>query len=158
MTAADARRESAMTPQEMLGRLGEVIGTSDWIVVDQDRIDAFADVTGDHNAIHVDREAARATPFGTTIAHGFLTMSLLTMMAQESVPLIDVKMGLNYGFNRLRFISPVKAGKRIRGHFTLAALVEKRPGEWEQTLEATVEIEGEDKPALSAEWLSRLFV
>lgn len=145
-----------MTLEEMQAKVGEVIGTSDWLLVDQARIDAFADTTEDHQFIHVDPEAAKATPFGQTIAHGFLTVSLLApMMSGMEKP--AVQMSVNYGFNKLRFLTPVKSGKRIRGHFKLLELVEKRPGQWLQTVEVTVEIEGEDKPALIAEWMFQHF-
>ena len=146
-----------MKLEDMAARVGEVIGISDWYLIDQDRIDKFADTTEDHQFIHVDPEAAKATPFGQTIAHGFLTASMLApMMAGLEKP--DVKMSVNYGFNKVRFLSPVKSGKRIRGHFKLLELVEKRPGQWQQTVEATVEIEGEEKPALLAEWIFQHFV
>ena len=141
-----------MKLEELQARTGKTIGTSDWLLIDQDRIDHFADTTEDHQYIHVDPEAAKATPFGQTIAHGFLTLSMLPrLMSGLDKP--KVKMSVNYGFNKLRFLSPVKSGKRIRGRFKLLELTEKRPGQWQQTVEATVEIEGEDKPALLAEWI-----
>ena len=133
-------------------KIGEVIGTSGWFMIDQDRIDHFADDTEDHQFIHVNPEAAKATPFGGTIAHGFLTLSMLSAM-MEALEKPAVQMSINYGFNKVRFLSPVKSGKRIRGHFKLLELDEKRPGQWHQTVEVTVEIEGEDKPALLAEWI-----
>ena len=145
-----------MKLEDMLAKVGESVGTSDWILVDQARIDAFADTTEDHQFIHVDPEAAKATPFGQTIAHGFLTVSLLAPM-MEDLDKPDVQMSVNYGFNKLRFLTPVKSGRRIRGHFKLLELIEKRPGQWLQTVEVTVEIEGEDKPALIAEWLFQHF-
>lgn len=146
-----------MTLEDLAGRVGEVIGTSRWFTIDQRRIDRFADTTEDHQFIHVDPEAAKATPFGQTIAHGFLTVSMLApMMSGLDKP--DTKMSVNYGFNKLRFLSPVKSGQRIRGSFKLLELVEKRPGQWQQTVEATIEIEGEDKPALLAEWIFQHFV
>ena len=145
-----------MKLQELQARTGETIGTSDWFLIDQDRIDHFADTTEDHQFIHVDPEAAKATPFGGTIAHGFLTLSMLApFMSGFDKP--EVQMSVNYGFNKVRFLSPVKSGKRIRGHFKLLELVEKRPGQWQQTVEVTVEIEGEDKPALLAEWIFQHF-
>jgi acyl dehydratase len=147
-----------MKLEDMQAKVGEAVGTSDWFVVDQARIDKFADCTEDHQFIHVDAEAAKASPFGQTIAHGFLTVSLLSPMMESAIPKLDVTMSVNYGFNKLRFLSPVKSGKRIRGHFKLIELVEKRPGQWQQTVEATVEIEGEDKPALLAEWMFQHFV
>jgi acyl dehydratase len=146
-----------MTLEEMQSKVGEVIGTSGWFLIDQHRIDQFADCTEDHQFIHVDPEAAKATPFGQTIAHGFLTVSMLApMMSALEKP--QVAMSVNYGFNKVRFLSPVKSGRRIRGHFKLLELVEKRPGQWQQTVEATVQIEGEDKPALLAEWMFQHFV
>ena len=144
---------------EMMGKVGEALGTSEWITVDQEMIDKFADATGDHQFIHVNPEAAKMTPFGQTIAHGFLTLSLFPrMMAESDCPRPEgVKMGVNYGGNKTRFLAPVKSGKRVRGHFKLLELTEKRPGQYQQTLEFSVEIEGEDKPALIAEWISQFF-
>ena len=145
-----------MKLEDLQAQLGEVIGTSDWYLIDQARIDAFAETTEDHQFIHVDPEAAKQTPFGQTIAHGFLTASMLApMMSGLEKP--DVQMSVNYGFNKVRFLSPVKSGKRIRGVFKLLELVEKRPGQWRQTVEATIEIEGESKPALIAEWIFQHF-
>ena len=145
-----------MKLQDLQARTGETIGASDWFLIDQDRIDHFADTTEDHQFIHVDPEAAKATPFGGTIAHGFLTLSMLApFMSGLDKP--EVQMSVNYGFNKVRFLSPVKSGKRIRGHFKLLELVEKRPGQWQQTVEVTVEIEGEDKPALICEWIFQQF-
>ena len=141
-----------MTLEELQAKVGETIGTSDWYLLDQERIDRFADCTEDHQFIHVDPEAARATPFGQTIAHGFLSVSMLApMIARLDKP--PFQMTVNYGFNKLRFLAPVKSGNRVRGHFKLIEMTEKRPGQWQQTVEATVEIEGEDKPALTAEWI-----
>lgn len=134
-------------------KVGETIGTSAWFLLDQDRINRFADTTEDHQFIHVDPEAARATPFGGTIAHGFLTLSMLAPMMESAIEKPAVRMSVNYGFNKVRFLSPVKSGKRVRGHFRLLELDEKRPGQWQQTVEVSVEIEGEDKPALLAEWI-----
>ncbi|MEZ5896452.1 MAG: MaoC family dehydratase [Parvularculaceae bacterium] len=139
--------------------VGKQTGISDWLMVDQDRINVFADVTEDHQFIHVNPEAAKMTPFGTTVAHGFLTLSLLSKMAENAVLILDgVKMGLNYGFDKVRFMSPVKSGKRVRGHFTLMSADQKIPGQWQFKYAVKVEIEGEEKPALAAEWLSMQFV
>ena len=151
---------STITPQELAGKIGETIGTSEWILVDQEMINKFADATGDHQFIHVNEAAAKMTPFGGTIAHGFLTLSLMPVMSAKSdIPNIDgVKMGINYGGNKTRFLAPVKSGKRVRGHFKLLEFAEKRPGQWQQTMELSVEIEGEDKPALVAEWITQFFV
>ncbi len=149
-----------VTKDEMMDMVGKDIGTSDWVTVDQAMIDQFADATGDHQFIHVNEEAAKMTPFGQTIAHGFLTLSLLSDLAAKADPprMEGVKMGVNYGLNKVRFIAPVKSGKKVRGHFKLNELIEKKPGQFQQTLEATVEIEGEEKPALIAEWISQFFV
>lgn len=142
------------------GMVGQELGVSEWVTVDQAMIDKFADATGDHQFIHVDPEKAKLTPFGTTIAHGFLTLSLMPLLMEKSdIPRPEgVKMGVNYGGNRTRFLAPVKSGKRVRGRFKLLELDEKRAGQFQQTVEFTVEIEGEDKPALVAEWISQFFV
>ncbi|MFN4288291.1 MAG: MaoC family dehydratase [Brevundimonas sp.] len=143
-----------MRPEALKDRLGEVVGTSDWIRIDQMRINAFAGVTEDEQFIHVDQAAAARTPFGGTIAHGFLTLSMLSRMSMQALrPLDGVVMGINYGFDKVRFLQPVRAGKRIRGHFTLLSIEEKGAGRWLIRHEVSVEIEGEDKPALIAEWL-----
>ena len=135
--------------------VGTEIGVSGWIEIDQARIDTFADVTIDPQYIHVDPEAAGASPFGGTIAHGFLTLSLLSAMAQESLPTIQgIRAGVNFGFNNVRFIAPVRSGKRVRGRFVLKALATRSPGVVQFTLAVTVEIEQEPKPALVAEWLT----
>ncbi|UNK80439.1 MaoC family dehydratase [Sphingopyxis granuli] len=150
----------AIPPQEMQKLVGQTLGSSEWVLVDQEMIDKFADATGDHQFIHIDEEKAKLTPFGGTIAHGFLTLSLFPLlMAKSDCPRPEgVKMGVNYGGNKVRFLAPVRSGKRVRGHFKLLELEEKRPGQWQQTLEFSVEIEGEDKPALIAEWISQFFV
>lgn len=141
-----------MKLDEMAPLVGEAIGTSEWFLLDQNRIDEFANTTEDRQFIHVDPQAAKQTTFGQTVAHGFLTTSMLApMMYGLEQP--EAQMSVNYGFNKLRFLTPVKSGKRIRGHFTLLDFVEKRPGQWQQTVDVTVEIEGEDKPALKAEWI-----
>ncbi|MFL6858416.1 MAG: MaoC family dehydratase [Allosphingosinicella sp.] len=147
------------TLDEIRAHLGEEVGVSDWILVDQARIDAFAEVTEDRQFIHVDPDAAARTPFGGTIAHGFLTLSLLSRMAADAMLRPDeVKMGVNYGFDRVRFMAPVRSGKRVRGRFTLTAFDEKRPGQYQFVHQVTVEIEGEEKPALVADWIGMLFV
>ena len=146
--------------EELKARIGQHLGTSEWLLVDQAMIDAFADATGDHQFIHVDPERAAQTPFGGTIAHGFLTLSLMpALTATADLPrAAGIKMGVNYGGNKTRFLAPVRSGKRVRGHFKLLELDEKRPGQWQQTIEYTLEIEGEDKPALIAEWISQFFI
>lgn len=149
-----------MSPVELQAKVGQVIGTSEWVEVSQERINQFAEATGDFQFIHIDPDKARLTPFGTTIAHGFLTLSLIPMLRGKSdCPRPDgVKMGVNYGGNKVRFLAPVKSGKRVRAHFKLLELDEKRPGQWQETMETTIEIEGEDKPALIAEWISQFFI
>jgi len=151
---------STIPAQEMARRIGTET-VSDWVEVTQAMIDTFADATGDHQFIHVDPERAKLTPFGGTVAHGFLTLSLMPLLASKipDAPRVEgVRMGVNYGSNRVRFLQPVRSGKRVRGRFTLLAFDEKRPGQWQQTLEVTVEIEGEDKPAMIAEWINQIFV
>jgi acyl dehydratase len=139
--------------------VGKEIGVSSWHLVDQPRIDTYADVIEDHQFIHVDPERAKKeTAFGTTIAHGFLTMSLLSVMSYEVMPVIaGTTMGVNYGFDKLRFISPVRSGKRVRGRFVLAEAKLRKPNELLSRTNVTVEIEGEDKPALVAEWLGLIY-
>ena len=149
-----------MTPQEIAEKVGQHIGTSEWAEMSQERINQFADATGDHQFIHVNEEAAKMTPFGGTIAHGFLTLSMIPYLSANSdLPKPDgIKMGVNYGGNKTRFITPVRSGKRIRGQWKLVAMDEKRPGQWQQTVEITIEIEGEEKPALICEWISMFYV
>lgn len=134
--------------------IGSEIGVSDWITLDQPMVSAFAELTGDTYFIHVDPERAkRATPWGGTIAHGFLTMSWLANMSYQVMPFVEgTKSMLNYGFNRLRFIAPVPTGSRVRGRFKLLSF-EVQPTRWQSAVEVTVEIDGKDKPALVAEWL-----
>jgi acyl dehydratase len=144
---------------EIRARIGSEVGVSSWLTVDQARIEAFANATEDRQFIHVDPEAAAKTPFGGTIAHGFLTLSLLSRMAAEATFVPEsVKMAVNYGFDRIRFLSPVRSGKRVRGRFTLDSMEEKAPGQWLLRHIVTVEIEGEEKPALTAAWLGLMFI
>ena len=148
-------------PADLKSYEGKELGASEWFQIDQDRINAFADATLDHQFIHVDPEKAKATPFGTTIAHGYLTVSLLPYLQaqiQDYVLPKGMKMGMNYGFDKLRFMAPVKVGKRIRAVAKLLEATEKKPGQWLMKYEFTVEIEGEDKPAVIAEWLLMYFV
>lgn len=149
-----------LTEQEFVALNGKEIGVSDWVLIDQERINRFAEATGDFQFIHVDPEAARGTPFGSTIAHGFLTLSLFPMLAQSAdLPLpAGMKMGVNYGGNRTRFLAPVKVDKRVRGRFRQIAYEAKGGGQFQHTMEFVVEIEGEDKPALMAEWVTLYFV
>ena len=134
--------------------VGDVF-VSHWFDIDQSRIDAFAKVTEDHQFIHVDPALAAETPFGGTIAHGFLTLSMLSIMAYGALPkLAGLKMGVNYGFDRVRFLNPVRAGSHVRGRFTLKAATERSPGQWQLTYDVSVEIQGAAKPALAATWLT----
>jgi acyl dehydratase len=137
---------------------GQEVGESDWLQITQEMIDAFADLTHDHQWIHVDRaRAARESPFKTTIAHGFLTLSMLTHLHTQSVEVTgDRKMGINYGLNRVRFTNPVRAGARIRSHSAVKS-VEDFAGGVQVTWSITVELEHEEKPALVAEWISRWY-
>jgi acyl dehydratase len=140
---------------ELADHVGEETGVSDWLTIDQDRIDAFADVTLDHQFIHVDPEAAALTPLGSTVAHGFLTLSLVSALAGESMVMPqDAVMTLNYGVDRVRFIEPVRVDSRIRGRTRLVDVREKSPGRWLCTNEVTIEIEDVDKPAMVAEMLT----
>jgi acyl dehydratase len=144
---------------EMRARIGQEVGVSSWLTIDQQRIAAFAETTEDRQFIHVDPELAAATPFGGTVAHGFLSLSMLSRMAAETMLVPDaLKMAVNYGLDRVRFITPVRAGKRIRGRFLLDSVEEKAPGQIMLRHSVTVEIEGEGRPALTAEWLSLLFI
>jgi acyl dehydratase len=139
-------------------QVGQEVGVSSWLVVDQDRIHAFAEATEDRQFIHVDPDAAAQTPFGGTVAHGFLTLSLLSRMAAEAMLVPDgVKMAVNYGLDRVRFLAPVRSGKRVRGRFNLDSVDEKVPGQWLMRHNVTVEIEGDEKPALTAVWLGLIF-
>lgn len=149
-----------VSKEELFALKGKDIGTSEWMLIDQDRVNKFAEATGDFQFIHVDPERAKMTPFGGPIAHGFLSLSLLPVLtAQADLPRLDgVKMGVNYGGNKTRFIAPVKVGKRVRGHFKMLDIEEKRPGQFQQTMEFSLEIEGEDKPALIAEWITQFFI
>jgi acyl dehydratase len=142
------------TLDEIRSHLGHEVGVSGWITIDQARIDAFAEATEDRQFIHGDPADAALTPFGGTIAHGFLTLSLLSRMGAEAMLIPDgVTMAVNYGLDRVRFLAPVRSGKRVRGRFTLDSVEEKAPGQWLMRHVVTVEIEGEEKPALTAVWL-----
>ncbi len=151
---------SGRTPlsrQQLLALVGEELGVSEWICIDQASIDAFADVTRDWQPIHVDEDAARAGPFGGTIAHGFLTLSLLSAMAFDVIPTIEGQQAaVNYGMNSLRFVTPVRSGQRVRGRFVLAQVTERSPSSTQLTIGVTVEVEHQPKPALVADWLTLL--
>lgn len=142
--------------ESLKGRIGEEVGVSSWRTVDQGMIDRFAEVTGDHQFIHVDPvRAAAETPFGGTIAHGFLTLSLLSAMGQEAMPLIEGRvMGINYGFDRVRFLSPVPVGAKVRGRFVLAEITPRARKEAMLRYQVTIEIEGSARPALAADWIT----
>jgi acyl dehydratase len=137
-------------------RVGEEIAVSDWTAVTQDRINQFADATGDHQWIHVDLGRAQHSPFQTTIAHGFLTLSLISALLRSAINPTGLRMAINYGLNRVRFIAPVPSGARIRGRFTLASL-EDTGGAIQATWSATIERDGGDKPVCAAEWLVRYY-
>lgn len=148
----------AATLQEYVGK---PMGASEWFQIDQDRINAFADATLDHQFIHVDVEKAKNTPFGGTIAHGFLTLSLLPYLQSQMSELVipaGLKMGMNYGFDKIRFLAPVKTGAKVRAVATLKEVTEKNPGQFLFSAEYSIEIEGESKPALIADWLLMYFV
>lgn len=145
--------------EDLKQSIGQEVAVTDWFTVTQDRVQQFADATGDHNWIHVDVERSRReSPFKETIAHGFLTLSLLAHFMQESISIRNgVRMGLNYGLNKVRWVSPVKVGSKIRARFTLAAVREVDNSGVEALYHATVESEGGTKPACVAEWLVRLY-
>jgi acyl dehydratase len=143
---------------DLRDRVGTEIGLSDWVLVDQERIDRFAEVTGDLQWIHIDAERAARGPYGTTIAHGFLTLSLLPMFLQSAIRISDVRMGVNYGLNRVRFPAPVPAGSRLRARLRLIEYTEIGEGSAQLVVEATVEREGSDRPVCVAESVSRRYV
>ena len=147
------------TLDEMRARIGEETGVSSWIGMDQHRIDQFADATEDRQFIHVDSAAAAKTEFGGTIAHGFLTLSLLSRMGVEGMIMPHgLKVAINYGLENVRFLAPVRSGKRVRGRFVLDSVEEKSAGKVLIRHRVTVEIEGEEKPALTALWLSYFII
>ncbi|MEZ5819810.1 MAG: MaoC family dehydratase [Bradyrhizobium sp.] len=152
-------KKPPVTLEAYQAMVGKEVGVSSWHLIDQGRINAFADVIEDHQFIHVDPERAKKeTTFGNTVAHGFLTMSLLSIMSYEVMPVIQgTTMGVNYGFDRLRFLSPVRAGSRVRGRFVLTEAKLRKPTELQSRTSVTVEIEGEEKPALAADWLGLIY-
>ncbi len=155
MTAAPIRRYTRLA--DLRSRVGDDLGTSDWIAIDQARIDRFADATGDRQWIHVDPARAAAGPFGATIAHGFLTLSLLPVLFETAFAIDDVRLGVNYGLNRVRFMHPVRVGSRLRGHFRLLAY-DALDGGAQLVTQVTVEVDGAAKPACVAESVSRRYV
>ena len=155
---SDNYRRTA-TVEDMVARVGQEIGVSRWFPMQQSRVDAFADCTEDWYFIHTDPEkAAKETPWGGTIAHGFLTLSLLSAMAYDVVPsIVGAVRGVNYGFDKIRFVSPVPTGSNVRGRFVLSEANTEKPGEITLIYDVTVEIEGQDRPAVAANWLTRQF-
>jgi acyl dehydratase len=149
------------TVDELKGLVGEELGVGDWFEVTQERVDAFADVTGDHQWIHIDQERAASTPFGGTIAHGFLTLSLFPMLRRnwQGVKVdLHQRMAINYGMNRVRFITPVRVGKRIRLRSKLLSVDDVAPNVYQMTYQQTIEIEGEERPAMVAETIGRAYL
>lgn len=144
------------TPDELLGKEGLKIGPSDWMEITQDRINTFADATGDYQWIHVDEERAKAGPFGGTIAHGYLTLSLAAKLMPEILEIKQIGMGINYGTDKVRFLNPLKSGSRVRGHGEFLE-VKEVPGGLQSTLRVTIEIEGEEKPACVVDTISRYY-
>ena len=145
------------TPRDLLGREGTALATSDWLTVEQDRIDAFAECTGDHQWIHVDPVRAKDGPFGATIAHGYLTLSLVNMFMPQIVEVRGFSAGVNVGMDRTRFLTPVTVGSRIRGTGEIASAEEVKGGAIQAVIRVTVEIEGKDKPACVVDTINRYF-
>lgn len=143
------------SPHDLLGKAGTDLGVTDWIVIDQDRIDGFADVTGDHQWIHTDPERARDGPFGTTIAHGYLTLSLVNIFLPQLIEVQRFSAGINIGADNLRFLSPVPVGSRIRGRGEIVKVEEVKNGAIQSVVRIAVEIEGKDKPACIVDTISR---
>jgi acyl dehydratase len=154
--------QTVSTIDELKAMVGQEMGVSEWVEMTQDRVDTFADVTGDHQWIHVDVERAKASPLGGPIAHGFLTLSMLPALRQQGWEGVSVnlkpKMALNYGLNRVRFISPVHVGKRIRLRSKLLSVEEVQPNVYQMVSQQTVEIEGQEKPAMVAESIGRTYL
>lgn len=154
MTAA-----TVVPVSELTSYIGKDLGHSEWLLVDQERVNQFADCTGDHQFIHLDEEKAKQTPFGGTIAHGFLSLSLIPALSDGlAIRPDNLKMAVNYGLDSVRFIQPVRVGSRVRMQLTVIDVTEKNPGQWLMKSRATLEIEGEEKPAYIAETLALYFV
>ena len=152
-------RTDLLSFEDLKEKLGLEVGVSRWFTIDQARVDKFADLTEDWQYIHVDTVAAKKTPFNGTIAHGFLTVSLLSAMYYDAIPVIEgSKLGVNYGFDKLRFLSPVKVGSKVRGRFELSDIREVRPFEISTIWRVEVEIEDFEKPALVAHWIGRQYL
>lgn len=143
-------------PGDLLGKEGLKIGPSDWMEITQERINTFADATGDHQWIHIDEERAKSGPFGTTIAHGYLTLSLAAKLMPEIIEITNMSMGINYGTEKVRFLNPVKSGARVRGVGEFVEIKEV-PGGYQSTLRVTIEMEGEEKPACVVDTISRYY-
>jgi acyl dehydratase len=141
--------------RELQKRVGEEVAVSPWLAISQERIDTFAKAIDDFQYIHVDPQRAKASPFGGTVAHGFLTLSLLSHLSEQTVSYSDRRMGVNYGLNRVRFTSPVPAGARVRARFTLSKYEPIESNGVQVTWTTVIEIEGKDKPAMVAEWIAR---
>jgi acyl dehydratase len=148
-----------MQAQDLTDYVGKKTGVSRWFTITQEQIDTFADATHDHQFIHIDPVKAKQTPFGSTIAHGFLSLSLLSAVAYDAgVNITNTLMGLNYGFDKIRFLHPVNVNSKIRGHMVLANVLEKRLGQFLLTWDVSIEIESVDKPALTAQWLTMTII
>ena len=145
-------------PEELAKAVGTELGASEWLTIDQDRINLFADATGDHQWIHVDPEKAAHGPFGGTIAHGFLTLSLIPVLVQDVYRVDGVRMGVNYGLNKVRFVTPVPVGSKVRAVLTLASVTEAPGGGFQIASTVVIEIDGVEKPAAVAETLVRVYV
>jgi acyl dehydratase len=148
----------ALQATELKDLVGQDIGTSSWVTIEQDRIDKFAEATGDHQWIHVDPERAKDGPFGSTIAHGYLTLSLIPALGWEVYTIEGARLSVNYGLNKLRFITPVKVGSRVRAHLTLAAVDEVSGDALQVATTVVIELEGAEKPAAVAETLARIYL
>ena len=145
--------------QNLTDYVGKQTGVSRWFTITQEQIDTFADATHDHQFIHIDPVKAKETPFGSTIAHGFLSLSLLSAVAYDAgINLENTLMGLNYGFDKIRFLQPVNVNSKIRGHMVLAKVFEKRPGQFLLTWDVSIEIDSIEKPALTAQWLTMTII
>jgi len=148
----------ALPATALKGLVGQQIGTSPWVTIEQERIDKFAEATGDHQWIHVDPERAKDGPFGSTIAHGYLTLSLIPALAWEVYTIEGARLSVNYGLNKLRFISPVKVGSRVRAHLSIASVEDVAGDALQVATTVTIELEGEQKPAAVAETLTRVYL
>lgn len=152
-------QNKTVTAQELADLVGKDLEPSPWLSLDQERINGFAEITEDRQFIHIDPEKAKASPFGGTIAHGLLTLSMLPALIERTLPALEgMKASVNYGYNKIRFLTPVRSGKRIRAKFVIGEFSETVPGRFQLITNITVEIEGESKPALIAEWISLVLV